>query len=209
MNSPNGADEGFGPPEVATSLPGGDARPERIVLNVGCGYPLRQKLHPMFQDPIWREVRLDIDARVKPDILCSITDMRPVPAASVDAVWSSHNLEHLHRHEVPRALAEFLRVLRPAGMLLATLPDLQKVAELVAADALEDEAYRAPSGPITPLDMIFGHTPSLARGDLFMAHKTGFTARTFDRLLGDAGFVGIVVQRRNYDLWARGFKPGL
>ena len=95
-------------------------------MNVGCGYPLRQKLHPHFHGSEWREVRLDLDPARQPDIVCSITDMSPVAADSVDAVWSSHNLEHLQRHEVPVALAEFLRVLKPAGLLLLTLPDLQQ-----------------------------------------------------------------------------------
>ena len=181
--------------------------PERVVLNVGCGYPLRQRLHPMFQRPPWRELRLDIDARVNPDFVCSITDMDQVADASVDAVWSSHNLEHLHRHEVPRALSEFHRVLRPGGLLLLTLPDLQKVAELVGADGLEDEVYMSPSGPITPLDMIFGHTASLAQGDMYMAHKTGFTAKTLQALLIASGFEEVALQRTGFDLWARGYKP--
>ena len=192
---PQGADTGAGSPT------------ERIVLNVGCGYPLRQRLHPVFQRAPWRELRLDIDSRVKPDIVCSITAMTPVPDASVDAVWSSHNLEHLHRHEVPLALGEFIRVLRPRGVLLTTLPDLQKVAELVSGDALEDEAYVSPSGPITPLDMIFGHTASLAQGDHYMAHKTGFTAKTLNALLIAAGFEDVVLQRSGFDLWARAHKP--
>ena len=85
----------------------------KIVLNVGCGYPLRQKLHRHFHGPEWREIRLDLDPAVRPDIVCSITDMSPVAADCVDAIWSSHNLEHLQRHEVPLALAEFVRVLKP------------------------------------------------------------------------------------------------
>src|SRR5438045_2405301 len=97
----------------------------KTVLNVGCGYPLRQKLHRHFQGHEWREIRLDLDPAVQPDIVCSITDIGPVVADSVDAVWSSHNLEHLQRHEVPQALAEFFRVLKPRGLLLLTLPDLQ------------------------------------------------------------------------------------
>jgi len=48
---------------------------QKIVLNVGCGYPLRQKLHRHFHGPEWREVRLDLDPAVQPDIVCSITDM--------------------------------------------------------------------------------------------------------------------------------------
>lgn len=189
------------------SVAGAPYVPKKVVLNVGCGYSVRQGVHPTFHGSEWRELRLDIDPSVHPDIVCSITDMQPVESASVDAVWSSHNLEHLHRHEVPVALAEFIRVLRPGGQMLLTLPDLQKIAELVASDGLEDEAYRSPSGPITPLDMIYGHTPSLARGNQHMAHRTGFTARTLQTLLVNAGFTAVTLQREGFALWARAYKP--
>ncbi len=193
----------------ASSLDQGAAL-SKTVLNVGCGYPLRQKLHRHFHGPEWRELRLDLDPAVEPDIVCSITDMGPVAADSVDAVWSSHNLEHLQRHEAPLALAEFLRVLKPHGLLLLTLPDLQQVARLIVEDRLEEAAYVSQSGPITPLDMIFGHTASLARGNQFMAHRTGFTARSLHRLLIEAGFVEVTLrQDPSFDLWATGYKPGL
>jgi SAM-dependent methyltransferase len=211
MIEPSPADCGCGlPPDPETTLRGLDVPPAaaRTVLNVGCGYSLRQRLHKHFQGSDWREIRLDIDPAVRPDILCSITDMSPVASESVDAVWSSHNLEHIHRHEVPAALAEFIRVLRPGGLLLLTLPDLQQVAELVAADHLEDEAYTSPSGPVTPLDMIFGHTPSLARGYAFMAHKTGFTLRSLQKLLDETGFVDVRLRRGGmFDLWATAHRP--
>jgi predicted SAM-dependent methyltransferase len=181
---------------------------QKIVLNVGCGYPLRQKLHRHFQGPEWREVRLDLDPAVQPDIVCSMTDMSPVSANTIDAVWSSHNLEHLQRHEVPLAFGEFIRVLRPHGLLLLTLPDLQQVAQLVVDDRLEDQAYQSPSGPVTALDMIFGHTASLARGNRFMAHRTGFTARTLHQALVEAGFVEVRLRvGACFDLWAMAYKP--
>jgi SAM-dependent methyltransferase len=179
----------------------------KTVLNVGCGYQGNRNIHPSFQGDDWRELRLDIDPTVHPDIVCSIIDMAPITSGSIDAIWSSHNLEHLHRHEVPTALAEFVRVLRPGGEILLTLPDLQRIAELVAGDGLEEEAYMSPSGPITPLDMIYGHTASLARGAHHMAHKSGFTARTLMRLLVDAGFAGVTLQREGFALWARAYKP--
>jgi len=189
--------------------PGAAAAPTKIVLNVGCGYPLRQRLHRHFHGPEWREIRLDLDPAVQPDIVCSITDIGPVAADAVDAVWSSHNLEHLQRHEVPLALAEFIRVLKPHGLLLLTLPDLQQVARLVAEDRLEDSAYISQSGPITALDMIFGHTASLARGNQLMAHRTGFTARSLHKLLTEAGFVEVALRHgASFDLWATGCKPG-
>jgi len=186
----------------------GEAMPPgpKVVLNVGCGRA-GQGLHSSFYGKEWRELRLDIDPMVSPDVVCSITDMRPIATGSVDAIWSSHNLEHLHRHEVPLALAEFLRVLRPWGQLLLTLPDLQRVAELVAADALEDAAYVSPSGPISPLDMMYGHSAAIAHGNRHMAHKTGFTARTLQQLLAAAGFAGVRMTREGFALWARAYKP--
>jgi predicted SAM-dependent methyltransferase len=192
----------------SASAVGGASQHCKIVLHVGCGYLTRQNLHPHFHGLEWSEIRLDINPAVEPDIVSSITNMSLIAAASVEAVWSSHNLEHLHRHDVPLALAEFLRVLKPDGLLLITLPDLQRVAELVAADRLEDEAYMSPSGPISALDMIFGHTASLARGDVFMGHRSGFTARSLLELLVAAGFVEVEIRRGNsFDLWASARKP--
>lgn len=174
----------------------------KTVLHVGCGDPDPNKLHPAFRGPGWREVRLDINPAARPDIVGSMTSMTMVATGSVDALWSSHNVEHLYPHEVPVALAEFRRVLKPDGLALITLPDLQRVAELVAADKLEDPAYVSPAGPIAPIDILYGYRPSMAQGNLFMAHRTGFTARTLIQALIGAGFVRVIVQRDGFDLWA-------
>jgi Family of unknown function (DUF6212) len=50
--------------------PHSSASAYKTVLNVGCGYPLRQKLHRHFHGPEWRELRLDLDPAVCPDIVC-------------------------------------------------------------------------------------------------------------------------------------------
>jgi SAM-dependent methyltransferase len=123
----------------------------------------------------WRELRLDIDPTVSPDIVGTMTDMADVPDESVDAVFSSHNIEHLYPHEVPLALAEFLRVMKPGGFAVITCPDLQSIAALVAEDKLTDAAYVSPSGPIAPIDILFGYRPQMAIGNLYMAHHCGFT----------------------------------
>jgi hypothetical protein len=41
----------------------------------------------------------------------------------------------------------------------------------------EASAYTAPAGPIAPLDILYGHRASMARGNLFMAHRCGFTQK--------------------------------
>jgi SAM-dependent methyltransferase len=173
----------------------------RTVLHVGCGPAHPAKLHPAVRGQGWREVRLDIDPAVGPDIIASTTDMTAVPTGFADAIWSSHNVEHLYPHEVPIALAEFRRVLKPDGLVLVTLPDLQRVAELIAQDRLEEPAYVSPAGPIAPLDILYGHRPPIAAGNVYMAHRTGFTARTLGQALMRAGFARAIVQRDGFDLW--------
>src|SRR5260221_13174157 len=98
-------------------------RTPKRVLNAGSGPPSARQLHPLFDKAVWHEVRLDIDPRAEPDLLGSLTDMRALlPSQSVDAIWSSHSLEHLHGHEVPAALAEVKRVLKPDGYAFVTTP---------------------------------------------------------------------------------------
>lgn len=180
----------------------------RTVLHVGCGAPAPGKLHPLFRQGEWREVRVDVDPEARPDILASMVSMPSVGDGSVDAVWSSHSLEHLYPHEVPVAMAEFRRVLRPGGLFLATLPDLQGVAELVAADRLEDPAYLSSAGPVAPIDMLYGFRPALSAGQLGMAHRTGFTARTLAGALSGAGFTAVkVVRDGRLALWAEARAP--
>jgi SAM-dependent methyltransferase len=182
----------------------------RLVLHVGCGPPYEENLHDRFGGADWRELRLDIDAKMEPDIVASMVDMRDtVPSESVDAVWSSHNIEHVFAHEVPQVFGEFLRVLRPGGFALVTTPDLQRAAERIASGRLEDPLYEADAGPVTPLDMVYGHGREIARGFHFMAHRTGYTARSLERKLRDAGFGDVKVRREPGDraLWAEARRP--
>ncbi|GAA4246928.1 methyltransferase domain-containing protein [Azospirillum formosense] len=183
--------------------------PIKTVLNVGCGQRAISILGGSLPEEGWRELRLDIDPKVDPDIVASMTDMALVPDGSVDAVWSSHNLEHLDPQDVPVALREFLRVLKPGGMLLLTVPDLQAVAKLVAEDRLDEALYESRQGPIRPLDVVYGYGPALAAGNRFMAHRTGFTPNLLGRLLQETGFEPVAIWRRSqaYELQVKAFRP--
>lgn len=177
------------------------------VLHVGCGIKDPARLHQSFQNRTeWQEVRLDINPDVDPDIIGDITDMHDVAENSHDALYSSHNLEHLYPHQVPTALKEFFRVLKPGGHVLLTMPNLQEVAYYVAAGKLEEPIYRAPAGPISAIDILYGLRSKIAEGNTFMAHRGGFTAESLGRKLKDAGFVNVRVQRDGLNLWARGEK---
>lgn len=198
----------------ATPIDGTAAQPvaqeqRRTVLHVGCGVAHPSKL-PESYFPLsdWRELRLDSDPGVAPDILAPLTDLSRIAAASVDAIWSSHSLTHLASHEVPLALAEFLRVLKPGGFFLVTLPDLQQIAKHIAEGQLEEPVYISPAGPITPLDILYGHRAALAAGQTGIAPRTGFTARSLAEHLTVAGFAAVKIESDgNFALWGVGTRP--
>lgn len=194
---------------VAASKPFALTPDKKHVLHVGCGPKRVDKLHMAFRGPDWAEVRLDVDRRVAPDIVGSMVDLHPwIADATFDAVWSSHNIEHLDSHEVPKALAEFVRILKPNGFALITCPDLGEIASQILNGRIDDELYVSPGGPVTPLDVVFGFGRSIQAGNTFMRHNTGFTDSRLGRLLIEAGFSEVrVTKGRQYDLWALAMMP--
>jgi SAM-dependent methyltransferase len=170
------------------------------VLHVGCGPRGATPLPGMFAD--WHEVRLDIDPDVEPDVVGNIVDLVNVESGAVDAVWSSHNLEHVFDHEVPLALGEFLRVLRPGGTAYVQVPDLEAPARAILKGRLDSSIYESPAGPVRPLDMLYGFGPAIADGQHYMAHKCGFTRHTLAARMRKVGFATVDVVSRNNALWA-------
>jgi hypothetical protein len=172
------------------------------VLHVGCGPYNPNALPEELQTEEWQEIRLDINPVVKPDVLGTITDLSAIPDNSVDAVYSSHNIEHIYTYEVPLALQEFKRVLKPGGKAVITCPDIQAVATEVAKGNLEDTLYISPAGPIAAIDILYGLGTDLARGNFYMAHKTAFTIETLRQKLLMTGFNSVEMTRNNLNLWA-------
>ena len=181
----------------------------KYLLNIGCGTISSKRLPLCFQnDNIWQEIKLDIDPNVKPDIVADMTDMGMIKNNTIDAIFSSHNLEHLETHMVPIALKEMLRILKFGGFILVNLPDLETIAKLILDGKLENTLYNSLAGPVSPLDMLFGHNLSIQKGNSFMAHRTGFTAKRLGNLLIQAGFKEVrIIHGDNYDLWAIAIAP--
>jgi SAM-dependent methyltransferase len=165
----------------------------RILVNLGSGQSDAARLPAIFAD--WRHLRVDIDTSVTPDIVASMTDLSPIPAGAVQAVWASHCLEHLFRHEVPVALAEIARILSPDGFACLRVPDLQTVAGVVAEDRMHEVLYTSKAGPVTAHDVLFGFGPELAAGHTAMSHRTGFTPTILVSDLQGAGFSSLLVRR--------------
>ena len=178
------------------------------VLNAGSGLPSKGGLHSMiFKSETWSEVRIDIDPATEPDVIGSITEMQSAfTTGSFDAVWSSHSLEHLDGHQVLPAMSEFHRILKPDGFALVRTPDLEAVTSALLKSGANHVAYMSAIGPITPLDMLYGHSGSIKAGSVHMAHKTGFTAARIGHLLLEAGFSTVFTKSEQFDLWALALK---
>jgi predicted SAM-dependent methyltransferase len=171
-------------------------------LHVGCG-PQNKSGLKGFNSDEWKEIRFDIDESVNPDIQGTLTDMNLVESSSLDAIFSSHNIEHIYAHEVPIALREFNRVLKDDGIVVITCPDLQSVCEAVAKNKLLETLYVSQAGPISPIDILYGHRGFIANGNIYMAHKCGFTYQTLVGAFYEAGFKSNYGGSRSqaFELW--------
>ncbi|WP_088892090.1 glycosyltransferase [Leptolyngbya ohadii] len=145
-----------------------------VKLHLGCGRKVK-------------EGYLNIDAHVSaPGILRMDIFNLDFPEASVDEIFTEHMLEHLSKFEVPVALQEWARVLKPNGKLMMNLPNLEWcLREWLAKPESDRWGWQ--------LDTIFGLQTH--PGEF---HKTGFTKPRLIHLLREAGFNHITIE----DYWS-------
>ncbi len=94
-------------------------------------------------------------------------------------IYASHVLEHLgYQSALPAALAEWQRVLRPGGLLMVSVPDLDTLCELFAQrDSLgREERFQL-------MRMMFG-----GQIDTFDFHYAGLNEEFLSSFLADSGF---------------------
>lgn len=156
----------------------------------------------------WQHVLLDIDPAGEPDVVCDARELTTLPAHAYDAVYCSHNLEHYHRHEVPRVLKGFRHVLKPEGFVYIRVPNIEEVMQIAVERELDidDVLYTSDAGPITVHDVVFGYGVEIRNsGNDFFAHKTAFTSKSLARVLQDAGFGHVYLGTAGIDLAGFGF----
>lgn len=169
----------------------------KTLLHIGCGPQTIQSLPTCFHDGKWAEIRYDIDPDVFPDIQGEMQDMSIIDDGRIDAIYSSHNIEHVHSFEVPVVFREFFRTLTDNGFAVITCPDIQSVAKAILEGAANHPLYISPAGPISAIDIMYGHQKSIEGGKTYMAHKTAFSAETLADALISSGFKRINVVRDN------------
>lgn len=130
-----------------------------LCLHLGCG----ENRFKGYINIDWRKTRAT-------DLICDIKKL-PYPDNSVALIETYHVIEHLPKHDLPKALKEWYRVLTPGGRLIVECPDF-------------DEAVKEYiNGNEKRIDNIFG----LQRfpGD---THLFGYNFKRLKKLLGWAGF---------------------
>ena len=174
------------------------------LLHIGCGPKNKTNTTKVFAGEGWKETRLDIDEEVKPDIVTTMTDLSMIKDNEYDAIYSSHNIEHLFAHEVDIALEEFSRVLDNEGEIFITCPDMARAAEEIIKGNFLGVLYESRAGPISAIDILFGHRESLRNGQHHMAHRVGFTLKILLGLLKAHGFNTVAGTSDNMDLYVLG-----
>lgn len=149
-----------------------------------------------------KPVRLDIDPRNNPDIcgsMLNIGDNGPF-----DAVYCCHALEHLYPHEVNRALIEFQRVLKPGGLVVIVVPDLEGVSP--DGKVLKDYPGYNLGVRLCGLHLFYGDASQIEEFP-YMAHHCGFIKETLHEALQQSGLINCRSERMGgYNLMAIGVK---
>jgi SAM-dependent methyltransferase len=122
----------------------------------------------------------------KPDVLCDLHRLTPFADASADEILSVHVVEHFWRWEVLDVLREWVRVLRPGGLMVLECPNLISACEAFLADP---ERMSGPGNEGQRTMWVFYGDP--AWQDPLMVHRWGYTPQSLARLMQEAGLVNV------------------
>jgi SAM-dependent methyltransferase len=156
-------------------------------LNLGCG----DKILPGYINVDVVESRRGL----KPDVICDLHQLIPFEDNSVDEILSVHVVEHFWRWEVLDVLREWVRVLKPRGVMILECPNLLSAAQ---------ELLRSPDSAAGPgvegqrSMWVFYGDP--AWKDPYMVHRWGYTPASLGQVMHEAGLVNLSQQPAQFKL---------
>lgn len=174
---------------------------KKNLLHVGAGGQRAQQSQFGKDLADYHEISLDIDKSSNPDIVADFKDLSALPENSMDAILCSHALEHVDACDTALVLKGFERLLKPDGFARVIVPNMKIPAQKIAEGKPEAVLYVSPAGPITALDMFYGHRVSVKMGKEAMRHCNGFTKESFENILRDLRIAGSV-KEEGFDLVA-------
>ncbi len=122
---------------------------------------------------------LDVNPGLCVDHVANASDLRAFENDTFDSIYASHVVEHFdYRDKLVLALQEWRRVLKPAGTLLISVPDLDVLARLFT-----DREGLSMGDRFTIMRMIFG-----GHSDPYDYHLVGLNEEFLIGFLNAAGF---------------------
>ena len=141
--------------------------------------PLRLHIGGEEPKPGWKILNVQPGPGV--DYVADCTDLSAFADGSVDDIYASHVLEHLgYQQKLPRALAEFHRVLKKGGRARISVPDFEILCRLFL------EARQSLPDRILIMRMAFG-----GQLDPYDFHYIGLSFDILCELLRNAGFSSV------------------
>jgi len=125
---------------------------------------------------------VDVDPSTAADVIDDILRLERFADGTADAIYACHVLEHVAHEEVLRTLRTWRRVLKPGGDLYVSVPDIDRIVRIYAANW--EHFQTRPNAPW--IGLIYG-----GQLDRFDFHKTGFNLCWMTELLERAGFADV------------------
>lgn len=156
-----------------------DAEGDRLKINACCG---RHVLEGWTNVDVVPSTHKKARGKV-PEILADARSV-PLPDGCADEIMCIHGFEHFYPWEASDLLREWLRLLRPGGVLVLEMPDVIKCAEnLISGFALPGK---------DPLQFnMWGLYGDPGTKDPFMMHKWGWHPASLRQALKQHGFADI------------------
>jgi len=164
-------------------------RPKPLYVNIGSG--------PDFLPRPW----LNIDVFINPNLAEGFDteeyDVRPglrFRDGEVDAIYSSHFLEHLTIYEGFAVLSECYRVLRPGGRIRLVLPKTGEIIQRYLSDRMDDYRFIVPeldtvsSQGLKFVMLFFGGGDSSRNFDTYTGHRSCYDPASAREILERTGF---------------------
>lgn len=173
----------------------------KLILNIGGG--LSRKIPDHYPETEWEQHLLDIDPNVKPDIVGDAKDLNVCD--KYDAVFMSHIIEHVYKHDVSVVLSNVFNALKSEGIVEIHTPDVNDIISKLANSTLDlhDVYYRLADGScVTYHDVLYGWNIAMSSGNLYFSHKCGFTKIFLEEQLKKVGFINITVHSIGGNLMA-------
>ena len=151
---------------------GGESLVQGIKLHLGCGPKIVKGFVNVDLPNNW--------SKVKPDVEADISKPLPFPDNYADGIYAFHVIEHFWRWEVEDILKDWVRVLKPGGVMILELPCLDKIIAIL-------KFYLESGKPINDRLTVWGLYGDPNYKSIEMSHKWAWSASELIDLLESLG----------------------